>query len=274
VAVAIPCYNEAAAITRVLESWREALPLARLVVYDNNSTDGTGELARRAGAQVVDVPEQGKGHAVRAALGHLQDVDIIILTDGDGTYPASEAARLLEPFRLDRADMVVGARQPVAALGAMSPVRSVGNRLIRWAFRILIGQAPGDLLSGYRAFNRAFREAVLLDSQGFEIETELATEAVGLGMRVVEIPIPYHTRIEGTESKLRAVRDGLRILRMIGRQSLRLTPWRPVTIAAGVLLACSLPFAFWPGIGCAIALGIEAVVLRIWRGPPGGVRPE
>jgi glycosyltransferase involved in cell wall biosynthesis len=261
IAVAIPCHNEAAAIEQVIASWRRALPEANIVVFDNNSTDGTGDRARAMSVEVVLVPEQGKGFAVRKAFEHLLNDDLLILTDGDGTYPPDQACNLLAPIRDDIADMVVGARRPVAELGAMSPLRGIGNKLIRASFRVLIGRAPGDLLSGYRAFNRRFRETVELASRGFEIEAELSAEAIGFGLRVVEIPVPYHPRIEGTHSKLRAVRDGLRIMRMIGLQSLRLTPWRPVAIAALVAAFVSIPLVFWPGIGCAAALAIEAVAL-------------
>ena len=108
--------------------------------------------------------------------------------------------------------MTVGARQPTPGAGAMTFTRGVGNRLIRAAFRLLIGPGNTDLLSGYRAFSRRFREEVQLRSSGFEIETELASEAVARGLRVVEISVPYHPRIAGTTSKLRAFRDGRRIL--------------------------------------------------------------
>jgi hypothetical protein len=263
VAVAIPCYNEGAAIARVVADFRQALATARILVLDNNSTDATAEEARAAGAEVVPVADQGKGHAVRAAFAALAEADIVVLVDGDGTYPAAAAPLLVEPVRLGKADMVVARREPVAEPGAMSPVRGFGNLLLRAAFRVLIGRAPGDLLSGYRVFSREFREAVSLESCGFEIEAELSSEAVGLGLRVAEVPVPYLPRAEGTVSKLRAVRDGTRILRMIGLQSLRLRPWRPVLIASAVLGGVSLPARFLPGIACAVALAIEAGVLWV-----------
>ncbi|MHC5542587.1 glycosyltransferase family protein, partial [Singulisphaera rosea] len=148
---------------------------------------------------------------------------------------------LLTPILEGSVDMSVGARRPIAELGAMSPVRGLGNILIRAAFFVLIGHTPGDLLSGYRVFNRRFREAVTLRSEGFEIETELASEAVALRLRTVEIPVPYHPRIVGTTSKLKAFRDGRRILATIVMQSLRLRPWRPLLLVAGlVTLAAAL----------------------------------
>ena len=240
IAVAIPCYNEAPALPSVVAAWRAALPEATVVVFDNNSTDGTGPVARALGLRVVEVPKQGKGHAVRAIFDVLRDVDVLILVDGDGTYPAEEARRLLGPILAGAAEMVVGARRPVADLGAMSPVRGLGNVLIRAAFRVLIGGPGGDLLSGYRAFSRRFRAEVAPRSSGFEIEVELAGEAVARAYRVVEVDVPYHPRAAGTASKLRAFRDGRRILFAILRQSLRHRPARALGLFAAATLIIGL----------------------------------
>jgi glycosyltransferase involved in cell wall biosynthesis len=212
IAIAIPCYNEAAAIATVIAHFRAVLPDAAIVVYDNNSTDGTGDIARGLGIRVVPVPRQGKGHAVRAAFADLSEFDVIVLTDGDGTYPADQASLLIAPVREGLADMSVGARRPAEGAKAMTVIRGLGNTLIRAAFWLLIGPGTTDLLSGFRAFNRRFRTMVQLRAEGFEIETELASEAVARHLRVVEIPVPYYPRIAGTESKLRAFRDGWRIL--------------------------------------------------------------
>jgi glycosyltransferase involved in cell wall biosynthesis len=238
VAVAIPCYNEAAAIATVVAGWRAALPEAEIVVFDNNSTDGTGQIARDLGVRVIDVPDQGKGQAVKAIFATLADRPAVILTDGDGTYPADRVHGLLKAVLEGRADMSVGARRPVAAPGAMSLIRGLGNLLIPAAFYVLIGPGNSDLLSGYRVFSPKFLREVKLKSAGFEIETELASEAVARGMKVIEIAVPYHPRIEGTTSKLRAFRDGQRILKMILRQSARLRPWRLLGVIG---LAIALP---------------------------------
>lgn len=261
VAVAIPCYNEAAAIAAVLADYQRALPDALLVVLDNNSTDGTGDVARGLGFRVEVVPEQGKGCAVRAAFAALADHDIVVLTDGDGTYPASEARRLIDLVVQGRADMAVGARRPVAGAGAMTLTRRLGNVLIRSSFRILIGPGNTDLLSGYRAFSRAYRERVELSATGFEIETELASEAVARGLAVVEIPIPYHPRIAGTESKLSAVRDGIRIMRTIIRQSWRLERVRLLLIASALFFAVLSSFTHnWIApVGMLLALAITVL---------------
>jgi glycosyltransferase involved in cell wall biosynthesis len=235
VVVAIPCLNEAAAIEAVIKNWRAAAPEAEIVVFDNDSTDGTGALARKMGVRVVPVPERGKGNAVRAMFERLADCEIVVMTDGDGTYPAGMVHDLLAPILDGRADMTVGARRPVAETGSMTPVRRVGNVLIRAAFRVMIGRGGGDLLSGYRAFNRRFREAVELRSSGFEIETELAAQAVARRLRLVEVPIPYYPRISGTTSKLRAFRDGRRILATILTQAIRFRPRRVLALAVATL---------------------------------------
>ena len=271
IAVAIPCFNEAAAIGSVIEQYRAALPEAELVVFDNNSTDGTGEIARGFGIRVIDVPEQGKGHAVRTAFACLNEFDVVVLTDGDGTYPAEAASLLIGPILIDAADMAVGACRPAPGTGAMSLTRALGNLLIRGAFRILIGPGTTDLLSGYRVFNRRFRESVRLHSSGFEIETELASEAVARRLRVVEVAISYHARIAGTQSKLRAYRDGWRILVTILFQSLRLRPQRPffAWLASSIIVALATQQpaigAVSGGAGLIVLLGLMLIDLRYRR---------
>ncbi len=254
VAVAIPCFNEAAAIQTVIADFRNALPDAEIVVFDNNSQDGTGEIAHLAGARVVPVADQGKGHVVQAIFRILGDRPAVLMVDGDGTYPADAAPRLLDAVLSGRAEMAIGARKPVNEAGAMTPVRWVGNVLIRTAFQIFIGVGPGDMLSGYRVFSPRFLQTVYLRSTGFEIETELTCRAVGLCMRVVEIPHPYYPRIAGTESKLRAFRDGRRILRMIVHQGLRLRPWRAGWLASGAITGIALALRSpWPLLALPLA---------------------
>jgi glycosyltransferase involved in cell wall biosynthesis len=256
IAVAIPCFNEAAAIATVLAQFQEALPTAELFVFDNNSTDGTGDIASALGAHVIAVPQQGKGHTVRAAFAALHGFDVLVLTDGDGTYPADAAPLLIGPVLENAADMAVGARRPTPGAGAMTFTRRLGNTLIRTAFRLLIGRGNRDLLSGYRAFNHRFRSNVVLRTSGFEIESELACEAVTRRLRVVEIEVPYHPRIAGTQSKLRAFRDGWRILLTILIRSLRLRPYRPVLgwLLPCVVLALSVNRIFWGVAGLGISI--------------------
>jgi len=282
IAVAIPCYNEAGAIAAVVEAWRLALPEAEIVVFDNNSSDGTGAVARRIGVRVVEVRDQGKGHAVRAIFEDLADRDVVILVDGDGTYPAEAARDLIEPILLGQADMTVGTRHPVEAAGAMTPVRGLGNFLITAAFRVLIGPGTHDLLSGYRGFSRHFLEVVHPCSLGFEIEAEIAGQAVARGLPCVEIAVEYRPRIAGTASKLRAFRDGRRITTAILRQSFCFKPWRPLLLLAG---ACaiggialrvaatrlnSIPLAAWSGwimIAALASLAGAVLTAMAWKAP-------
>lgn len=268
IAVAIPCYNEAAAIAAVVESFRAVLPSAEILVVDNNSSDDTGAIARGLGVQVIDVSEQGKGHAVRAAFAALADWDVVLLTDGDGTYPAECAPLLIAPVLEDFADMTVGARQPMPGAGAMTITRGIGNLLIRSAFRILIGPGNTDLLSGYRAFSRRFRCEVALRSSGFEIETELAGEAAARGLRVMEIPVPYRPRIAGTTSKLRAFRDGQRILATILLLAIRLRPLRVILVGAIPLILFAA--IVHPAFG-ALALLYSVAVIGLRKAGMGRV---
>jgi glycosyltransferase involved in cell wall biosynthesis len=239
IAVAIPCFNERAAIGMVIAQFRAALPFAEIVIFDNNSTDGSAEAARELGARVEPVSQQGKGHVVRTSFALLSERDVVVLVDGDGTYPAEAAPLLVAPVLEGTADMVVGARQPEPGAGAMSPVRGLGNLLIQTAFRLLFGRGRGDLLSGYRAFSSKFLRTVELRSEGFEIETELAIEAVTRKLETLEVSVPYRPRIAGTVSKLRAFRDGRRILKMILVEGLRHEPAR-VILAYCVLITVLL----------------------------------
>ena len=198
VVVAIPCLNEAAAIQELVRHWRRVLPEAEIVVFDNASTDGTAAEARLAGAVVELVPTPGKGHVIQAIFERYRDRAAVLITDGDGTYPPERGLDLLEPVLDGRCEMSVGRRCPVAVEGSpgMAPVRWVGNRLLRFAFRCLIGRGPGDFLSGYRVFSPRMLREIQPRSAGF----------------VLEIDVPYYPRVAGTQSKLRAGRDGLRII--------------------------------------------------------------
>ena len=235
IAVAIPCFNEAAAIASVIAEWRDALPYAEIVVFDNNSDDGTAAVARSLTARVVEVPSQGKGYVVREIFRTLKDQDAVVMIDGDGTYSASNAVDLIGPVVSGEVDLSVGIRRPVDEPGAMSPIRGFGNLIIGLAFRVLIGPGTTDLLSGYRVFGSRCLQTFTIRSRGFEIETELASEAVSRSLKVFEAPVVYRPRIEGTTSKLRAFRDGRRILKTVVKQSLRLRPWRLVGVVLVIL---------------------------------------
>jgi glycosyltransferase involved in cell wall biosynthesis len=210
IAVAIPCYNEAATIAKVVSDFRKALPHASVYVYDNNSTDNTEVLAKKAGAQVRRVIAQGKGHVLRAIFDELGE-DVIVLVDGDDTYPSNEVDKLLAPVLAGAADMVVGERLAGASDENMKPLHQFGNRLFVSTLNWLFGLRYVDVLSGYRVFNRRFIESVPVLTGGFEVETEITLQALAEGLRVLEIPIRYRSRPQDSQSKLRPFADGYRI---------------------------------------------------------------
>jgi glycosyltransferase involved in cell wall biosynthesis len=210
IAVLVPCFNEEAAITGVVQDFREALPQATIYVYDNNSTDCTAEVARAAGAQVRREAHQGKGNVVRRMFADVE-ADIYVLVDGDATYDAPSARAMVSRLVEDRLDMVVGARidndEKAYRLG-----HRTGNRALTAFFASVFNSTFTDILSGFRVFSRRFVKSFPVLSRGFEIETELAVHALELELPVAEIPTPYYARAQGSASKLRTWSDGLRIL--------------------------------------------------------------
>ncbi len=211
IAVVIPCRNEAAAVAEVVAGFRAALPEARVVVFDNGSTDDTAARALAAGAEVFRERRPGKGHVVRRMFADV-DADVYVMADGDGTYHAPSARQLVDMIVHDRLDMAVGARQDVGR-DAHRRGHAAGNRLFNTLYRGLFGPEFGDVFSGYRAFSRRFVKSFPALSSGFEIETELSVHASQLKLPTGEIVLPYGRRAESSASKLRTVRDGWRILR-------------------------------------------------------------
>ena len=213
IAVLIPCYNEAVAVAKVVKDFQAALPTATIFVFDNNSTDNTVAVARAAGAEVFEERRQGKGFVVRRMFTDV-DADISVLVDGDATYDAPSARRMVERLLADRLDMVVGNRvdQDVAAY---RPGHRAGNWLLTASVASMFGATVSDMLSGYRVFSRRFVKSFPMLSGGFEIETELVVHALELGLPVAEIDTPNYARPEGSTSKLNTWRDGFRILLMI-----------------------------------------------------------
>jgi hypothetical protein len=210
VAVVLPCHNEAASIGRVVREFSAALPGARLIVYDNASTDATAEIAAQAGAEVRFEPKPGKGNVVRRMFADI-DADIYLMADGDGTYDAAAAPRLVACVENDNVDMAIGARAMVTQ-DAHRRGHAIGNHLFNRLYHALFGPGFDDIFSGYRAFSRRFVKSFPALSSGFEIETELSVHASQLKLPTAEIILPYGKREEGSSSKLRTVRDGLRIL--------------------------------------------------------------
>jgi glycosyltransferase involved in cell wall biosynthesis len=210
VAVLVPCYNEEAAVATVVADFRKALPAAEIFVYDNNSNDRTVEIARAAGAVVRSERRQGKGHVVRRMFADV-DADIYVLVDGDATYDAPSAPRMIDRLVNDHLDMVVGFRVD-QSVAAYRPGHRTGNWMLTSFLSTVFGQAFKDILSGYRVFSRRFVKSFPVLSDGFEIETELSVHALELALPVTEIETPYYARPEGSVSKLNTWRDGFRIL--------------------------------------------------------------
>lgn len=254
VALLIPCYNEELTIGRVVAEFRAELPGASVYVFDNNSTDRTAEEARRAGAHVIAEWRQGKGYVVQAMFRKV-DADFYVMVDGDGTYPAGAVSRLLAPVLAGEADMVVGSRLHADSRSQFRQLNRWANRLVRATLNSIFGVRLTDILSGYRAFNRAFVKGLPLFGGGFEIETELTIKAVERGFRIREVPIDLTHRPEGSHSKIQFVRDGF----LIVNTTLTLfRDYKPLTFfgAAGLLL---------------VLLALAAAALALF-GPAGAVR--
>src|ERR1700731_1908808 len=210
IAVLVPCFNEEAAVATVVADFRKFLPTAEIFVYDNNSSDRTVAVAREAGAEVRGERRQGKGHVVRRMFADI-DADIYVLVDGDATYDAASAPRMIDTLLSDHLDMVVGLRVDQVQ-AAYRPGHRTGNWMLTSFLSSVFGQAFKDVLSGYRVFSRRFVKSFPVLSDGFEIETELALHALELALPVAEIETPYFARPEGSVSKLNTWRDGFRIL--------------------------------------------------------------
>jgi len=215
VAVLVPCYNEAQTIGQVIDDFKRALPAAALYVFDNNSKDGTSEVARRHGAQVVHVGLQGKGNVVRRMFADVE-ADVYVMVDGDATYEAAAAPALVQALVDGKLDMVVGSRVSDEQ-AAYRPGHRFGNVLLTRFVGLIFGRAFDDMLSGYRVFSRRFVKSFPAQARGFETETELAVHALELRLPVREIATAYGARPEGSHSKLSTYRDGWRILMAILR---------------------------------------------------------
>lgn len=241
VALLVPCRNEAATVAEVVAAFRRSLPQAQCHVLDNASDDGTAELARQAGAVVHPVPLRGKGNVVRRAFADIE-ADVYVMVDGDATYDAEAAPRLVRRLLEEGLDMVVGARvdQDPAAYRAG---HRFGNRLLTRCVGLLFGNSFQDMLSGYRVFSRRYVKSFPAHAAGFEIETELAVHALQLRMPVAEVPTRYFARPEGSTSKLNTWRDGARILATILRLFKAERPLLFFSIIAAASMLLSLVLA-------------------------------
>lgn len=217
IAVLIPCYNEAKTIERVVKEYKKALPKADIYVYDNNSTDRTGEIAEKAGAIVKVEHRQGKGNVVRSMFMDVE-ADCYLMIDGDGTYPADVAEKMCNLVLKDGVDMVVGDRLSSTYFKENKrPFHNTGNRLVRGLINLIFRSKVRDIMTGYRAFSRDFVKTFPVLSKGFEIETEMTIHALDKNFYVEEIPVNYKDREAGSESKLNTFSDGFKVLFTIAR---------------------------------------------------------
>lgn len=248
IAVLLPCYNEEAAIGATVEGFRKALPGATVYVYDNNSRDGTKEVAAAAGAVVRTETQQGKGHVVRRMFADIE-ADVYVMADGDLTYDPEAAPEMARMIAADRLDMVVGTRKHDAA-EAYRGGHVIGNRIFTRLLSGLFGRSFTDIFSGYRVFSRRFVKSFPVLSEGFEIETEMSVHALELRMPVGEIETRYLARLEGSHSKLSTFRDGWRILKTIvtlyriERPVLFFGGIGAIFVAAALILAVPLVFTY------------------------------
>ena len=242
IAVLIPCYNEAKTIERVVKDYKKALPKAEIYVYDNNSTDGTGDLAEKAGAIVKVERRQGKGNVVRSMFRDIE-ADCYLMIDGDGTYPADAAKEMCRRVLENGADMVVGDRLSSTYFQENKrPFHNFGNRLVRGLINFIFRSNIRDILTGYRAFSRDFGKTFPVLSKGFEIETEMTIHALDKNFYIEEMPVNYKDREAGSESKLNTFSDGFKVLMTIARLFEEYRPMLFFGLFGLVFFALSLAF--------------------------------
>lgn len=248
IAVLLPCYNEAQTVAQVIQSFRTSLPEAEIYVFDNNSRDGSAEIAREAGARVVRVPLQGKGNVVRRMFADI-DADVYLMADADTTYDASRARELIIPILSGEADTVIATREGTRTSFPAGHI--FGNKLFNLIVGRIFGRGLKDIFSGYRSFSRRFAKSFPAHSEGFDIETEMSIFILEQRIPTLEIPMHYGSRPEGSVSKLRTYRDGWRIMITILRLFKESRPLMFFSLVAFLFAAASL------------ALGIP--VINEWR---------
>ena len=214
-AILIPCYNESATIEKVVCDFKRLMPHADIYVYDNNSTDGSDQIAKDNGAIVRYEYKQGKGNVVRSMFRDI-NADCYIMVDGDDTYPAESALEFEKLVLEKNVDMVIGDRWSSTYFEENDrPFHNVGNKMVRWLINVFFSSDLKDIMTGMRAFSFDFVKSFPIISKEFEIETEMSVFALMNNFSIEEIPIDYRDRVEGSESKLNTYRDGYKVLRMI-----------------------------------------------------------
>ena len=215
IAVLIPCYNEAKTVAKVVKDYKKVLPEADIYVYDNNSSDGTDKIAKKAGAIVKYEYRQGKGNVIRSMFRDI-DADCYLMIDGDDTYPAENAREMCDLVLAGKADMVIGDRLSSTYFTENKrPFHNLGNKTVRFLINKLFKNKVKDIMTGYRAFGYEFVKSFPVLSKGFEIETEMTIHAVDKNFKLIEIPVTYRDRPEGSESKLNTYSDGFKVLKTI-----------------------------------------------------------
>ena len=242
IAVLLPCYNEASTIAKVVTDFRAALPEADIYVYDNNSTDGTAQVAQQAGAIIRHEPVQGKGNVIRRMFREVE-ADCYLMADGDDTYPAEQARQMVSPILKEHVDMVIGDRLSSTYFEQNKrPFHNGGNRVVRWLIRRFWHTDIHDIMTGYRAFSRTFVKNFPVMSGNFEIETEMTIHALDRRFLLREVPVVYRDRPQGSVSKLNTFSDGISVLKTIvllykEYRPLRFFSWLAAFLTlAGVLL--------------------------------------
>lgn len=258
IAILIPCYNEELTVAGVIADFHEQLPHATIYVFDNNSTDRTAEIARRAGAVVLQERRQGKGFVVQSMF-RMIEADVYVMVDGDATYPASEVRHLIAPLQRGEADMVVGSRLHTESNSTFRSLNLLGNQIFLSTLNSIFRVRMTDILSGYRAFSREFVKTVPLVGGGFEVETELTIKALEAGFRVAEVPVNLTTRPEGSCSKIRPFHDGLRIL---GTIFALFRDYKPLTFF-GTLALILLGLGLIPGVVVIVEYLTTGAVYRV-----------
>ncbi|MDO5672145.1 MAG: glycosyltransferase [Actinomycetaceae bacterium] len=244
----VPCYNEAGAIAKVVADLKAAMPGMRVIVYDNNSSDNTADVARKAGAEVRFEERKGKGNVVRRAFADI-DSDIYMMIDGDDTYDAAALPAMVQTLLDGPYDHVLGVRtQPQGSVSSYRPGHEAGNRMFNRIVSTLFGSQVSDMLSGYRVFSKRFVKSFPAMSHGFEIETELTIHCMALRVPQKEVAVGFGDRAEGTISKLSTFKDGFKILSIIGKLLMYERPMLVHSIISALLLfaglAVGLPVVF------------------------------
>ncbi|MGE7367189.1 glycosyltransferase family 2 protein [Desemzia incerta] len=240
VAILIPCYNESKTIAKVIRDFKEVLPNATIYVYDNNSSDGTDEIARKEGAIVSYEYQQGKGNVIRSMFRDIS-ADCYLMIDGDDTYPAEFAPKMVEGILEKRAEMVIGDRLSSTYFEENKrPFHNIGNKMVRGLINLLFKNDVRDIMTGYRAFSYGFVKTFPVLSKGFEIETEMTIHALDKKLAIENVVVEYRDRPEGSESKLNTYSDGFKVLKTIGRLFKNYKPFIFLSIIALFLAIISL----------------------------------